>query len=113
MIVVPLGPDRCDCDGAGEVAEADGDSVAVACDEDGVGEEPSGVPEISDIAGFDVGEAPHPIRSRQTKRTTARTLQVCVDVASPRPVSAACRHPVIETSLDRMAIRLDGRRHFQ
>ena len=71
-MVVPLGRARCPFDGTNEAARADGDSVAVACDEDGVGEGPNGVAEFSAIPGFDVDEVPHPTRRRIT-----RTLQIC------------------------------------
>jgi hypothetical protein len=78
-MVVPLGRARGVFDGAGEAIEADGESAPVACGADDDGEEPSGMAEWSELAGFDVDEVPHPARSKQMRKTMARTLQVCAD----------------------------------
>ena len=76
-MVFPLDSGCCDGDDFGEAAEADGDWAAVACGEDCVGEEPSGVAEFSEISGLDVDGVPHPARSRQVTKIMARTQQVC------------------------------------
>ena len=76
-MVAPLDFGCGDGDDFGEAADADGDWAAVACGEDCVGEEPSGVVEFSEISGFDVDGLTHPARSRQATKIMARTLQVC------------------------------------
>jgi hypothetical protein len=84
MIAVPIRPEgSCGRDGARDALAADGDGASVAVGEGEVKDGPAGTAEVSDIAGLDVVEMPHPARSRQTTRTVARMVQVC-DVAADR-----------------------------
>jgi hypothetical protein len=82
MIVVPLRSSGC-CDGerVGDTAVPDGERVVVVASADGwVEEGPSRVVVgVSGAGGPGIEDVPHPTRSRQMRRATARTFPVCSD----------------------------------
>ena len=89
MMVVPFcSPDRLDGDGTGEASAAEGDAVSLAGGEEDADEGPSGVAD-PDNAESGVDEKAHPTSSRQTRRTKARTLQVCADLAAGSSTTTA------------------------